>query len=69
MSHLLIGADRRSHAKVLALALAGSAGLIILGSAAEHADSAMNARSEGDRYVIKAGSPAISARADVTSLR
>lgn len=69
MSHSLIGADRRSHLKILGVALAGAIGLVMFGSAAERANSTTDPRAQGAPSLIKAGGPAISARADVTILR
>jgi hypothetical protein len=60
MSHSLIGADRRTHCKIVAVALSTALGLVALSAAAWRTDSGAAAvHAQGP--ALKAGKPTISA--------
>ncbi|MFL4979507.1 MAG: hypothetical protein ACJ8FV_13600 [Xanthobacteraceae bacterium] len=64
MCHSLIGADRRTHGKILAVALAGAIGLVMVAGAAWRAETdAPTAHARAGAPVLKAGKPATSASA------
>ncbi|MFL5066727.1 MAG: hypothetical protein ACJ8ED_18960 [Xanthobacteraceae bacterium] len=66
MCHSLIGADRRTHGKILAVALAGAIGLVMAAGAAWRAETdAPTAHARANTPILKAGKPA--AAAAVTS--
>lgn len=70
MSHSLIGADRHTHGKIVAVALASAMSLIMLGVAAWRAETdapAAHARTHGG--ILKAGKPALSAAAGAPIVR
>jgi hypothetical protein len=64
MSHSLLNADRRTHGKIVGIALAGAMSLIMLGIAAIRADTdAPTTRPQASAPVLKAGTPIMSATA------
>jgi hypothetical protein len=73
MSHSLIGADGRTHCKIVAVALAGSISLVMLsiglsnGWRAETKAAMAQARTYGP--VLRAGGPTISATRDAPIIR
>jgi hypothetical protein len=56
MSHALIGADRTTHLKIVAVALAGAIAVILVGITARVTDIQSMA---AQTVVVKAGKPAI----------
>jgi hypothetical protein len=70
MCHSLIGADRRTHGKILAVALAGAIGLVMIAGSAWRAEtSAATASAQATAPVLKAGKSAVSAAAAVATIR
>lgn len=70
MCHSLIGADRRTHGKILAVALAGAITLVIVTGAAWRTETdAPTAHARVNAPVLKAGKPAISAAAALATVR
>jgi hypothetical protein len=70
MSHSLIGADRRSHIKVLAVAAGGAMSLILLGIAAQRSETAFaTTHAQAERPVIKAGTPVLTASVGAATIR
>jgi hypothetical protein len=69
MSHSLIGADRRTLGKIVAVALAGAIGVVALGSTASKPESKTSVAHLRSGIVVKAGKPAMSAAADTVALR
>jgi hypothetical protein len=70
MCHSLIGADRRTHGKILAVALAGAIGLVMVAATAWRADTGVaTARAQATAPVLKAGKPATSASAPSSIIR
>ncbi|MFL5096703.1 MAG: hypothetical protein ACJ8ES_15475 [Xanthobacteraceae bacterium] len=66
MCHSLIGADRRTHGKILVVALAGAIGLVMVAGAAWRAETdAPTAHARANTPILNAGKPA--AAAAVTS--
>lgn len=64
MCHSLIGADRRTHGKILAVALAGAIGLVMAAGAAWRAETGRpTAHAAANASVLKLGKPATSASA------
>jgi hypothetical protein len=62
MCHSLIGADRRTHGKILAVALAGAIGLVTIAGAAWRGETDVpTAHARANAPVLKAGKPATSA--------
>ena len=62
MCHSLIGADRRTHGKIVAIALAGAIGLVMVAGSAWRAETAATTvRAQATGPVLKAGKPTISA--------
>jgi hypothetical protein len=55
MSHSLIGADRTTHLKIVAVALAGAIAVILVGITARVTDSGI---AGAQNAVVKAGKPA-----------
>lgn len=56
MSHSLIGADRTTHLKIVAVALAGAIAVIVVGTTARVTDIGATG---AQNIVMKAGKPAI----------
>ena len=70
MSHSLIGADRRTHGKIVAVALACAIGLVMVETMAWRTDmDARAAQARPNGLVIKAGKPAIAADAAAPIIR
>ena len=70
MSHSMIGADCRTHCKIVAVALAGAMSLVMVGIAARPAAiDATVARVQPNGTVLKAGKPTISASAATAIMR
>jgi hypothetical protein len=71
MSHSLIGADRRTHGKIVAVALAASMSLVMLSIGSRRADSsAPTAHTPAaNGPALKAGGPALSATAGAPIIR
>jgi hypothetical protein len=69
MSHSLIGADRRTLGKVVAVALAGAIGVVALGSTASKPETKTSIAHLRGGIVVKAGKPAVAAAADTVALR
>ena len=70
MSHSLIGADRRTHCRIVAVALAGALILVVVGIAASPPQSdASIGLAHADTPVLKVGKPAISAAAGAPLMR
>jgi hypothetical protein len=70
MCHSLIGADRRTHGKILAVALAGAIGLVVVAGATWRTETgASTAHARANAPVLKAGKPAISAAAGIPTVR
>jgi hypothetical protein len=69
MSHSLIGADRRTLGKIVAVALGAALSVVTVGSTAWQAETKSSVAHMRTGIVVKAGKPAISASADVTALR
>jgi hypothetical protein len=62
MCHSLIGADRRTHGKIVAVALAGAISLVMVTAMAWRADTkGPTAHAQTNALVLKAGKPATSA--------
>jgi hypothetical protein len=68
MSHSVLAADRRTHCKIVAVALASSVGLVMLSIAAWRADSASSAHAQTGGPLIAAGR-AVSATAGAPIIR
>jgi hypothetical protein len=67
MAHSLIGADRKTHLKILAVALVAGIAFVMVGVAAHVSDFETAANMMQDRPVVQAGKPAtFSTRFDVT---
>jgi hypothetical protein len=70
MSHSLIGADGRTHCKIVAVALASSMSLIMLALAVRHVEpETPTALARANGPVFKAGKPTISAVAAAPIIR
>ena len=70
MSHSLIGADRRTHGKIVAVALACAIGLVMLEAMAwRAATDARTAQTPPNGLVVRAGKPAIAATAAAPIIR
>jgi hypothetical protein len=61
MAHSLIGADRRTQLRILAVALIAGAVFVSVGLAARVSDFETMAAMMQDQSVVKAGKPAVSA--------
>jgi hypothetical protein len=70
MTHSLLGADRATHFKIVAVAVAGAVAVALVGmnSAVSERD-AVAGRVKVSSVVLKAGKPAISAALEVTTMR
>jgi hypothetical protein len=68
MTHSLIGADRNTHLKVVAVALVGAIAVVLVGITARVADSGVTIAT-GSGVMLRAGQPAISASLDATAIR
>jgi hypothetical protein len=68
MTHTLIGADRGTHLKIVAVALAGAVTLVGITARVAASDDAI-ARQHGNTLLIKAGKLTISAALDPTTTR
>jgi hypothetical protein len=70
MSHSLIGADRSTHFKIVAVALVSAIVLVVVGITARvtETDSA-SARLQAEGPVLKAGKPATFTTRDTTAIR
>jgi hypothetical protein len=70
MSHSLIGADRSTHFKIVAVALVSAIVLVMVGITARVADSdTVTARIQVDGPVLKAGKPATITARDGSTIR
>ena len=70
MCHSLIGADRRTHGKIVAIALTGAISLVVVTGAAWRTETdAPTAHARVNAPVLKAGKPAISAAAALATVR
>jgi hypothetical protein len=70
MTHSLIGADRGTHRKIVATALAGAALVALVGFfARQGAPDGATARLEAGVGVLRAGKPALAASLDIVAVR
>ena len=69
MSHSLIGADRRTLGKIVAVALAGAMSVVALGSTASKPETKTSIAHLRSGIVVKVGKPAVAAVADAVVLR
>jgi cytochrome oxidase Cu insertion factor (SCO1/SenC/PrrC family) len=70
MTHSLIGADRSTHFKIVAVALVSAIVLVVVGITARVAETdTATARLEAEGLVLKAGKPAIVTTRDGTTIR
>lgn len=72
MTHSLIGADRSTHFKILAVALVSAIVLVVVGITARVAETdtaTARLQAEGEIPVLKAGKPAIVTTRDATTIR
>jgi cytochrome oxidase Cu insertion factor (SCO1/SenC/PrrC family) len=70
MTHSLIGADRTTHFKIVAVALVSAIVLVMVGITARVVDSdTATARLQTDGPVLKAGKPATFTTRDGTAIR
>jgi hypothetical protein len=70
MTHSLIGADRSTHFKIVAVALVSAIVLVVVGITARVAETdTATARLEAEGPVLKAGKPAIVTTRDGTTIR
>ncbi len=70
MTHTLLGADRATHFKILAIAMAGTIAVALVGrNAGVAGNDAAAGRVQASGTVLKAGKPAISAALDATTIR
>jgi len=70
MYHSLIGADRRTHGKILAVALAGVISLVMFAGPAWLAKTdAGTAGAQASGAILKVSRPAVSAAADAPLIR
>ena len=70
MTHSLIGADRTTHFKIVAVALVSAIVLVMVGVTARVADSdTTTARLQTDGPVLKAGKPATFTTRDGSTIR
>ena len=66
MSHSLIGADRTTHLKIVAVALAGAIGVILVGITARVTDIGV---ASAQNIVVKAGKPVTFTTSETTEIR
>jgi cytochrome oxidase Cu insertion factor (SCO1/SenC/PrrC family) len=70
MTHSLIGADRSTHFKIVAVALVSAIVLVVVGITARVAETdTATARLEAEGPVLKAGKPALVTTRDGTTIR
>jgi len=70
MTHTLLGADRATHLKIVAVAMAGAIAVALVGvNAAVSESDAAAGRAQASSTVIKAGRPATSAALEATTVR
>jgi hypothetical protein len=70
MTHTLLGADRTTHLKILAIAAAGAIAIALVGrNAGVSGSDAAAGRAQASSTVLKAGKPSISAALGVTTIR
>jgi len=70
MTHTLLGADRATHFKIVAVAMAGAIAVALVAvSAAVSEGDAATGRAQASGTVLKAGKPATSAALEVTAIR
>jgi hypothetical protein len=70
MTHSLLSADRATHFKIVAVAMAGAIAVALVGMNAGVAESdAAAGRAQASGTVLKAGKPAASAALEVTTFR
>ena len=70
MTHSLIGADRTTHFKIVAVALLSAIVLVMVGITARVAETdTASARLQAEGPVLKAGKPAIVTTRDGTAIR
>jgi hypothetical protein len=71
MTHSLIGADRSTHFKIVAVALVSAIVLVMVGITARVAETtdAASARLQAEGPVLKAGKPSIVTTRDGTTIR
>ena len=70
MTHSLLSADRATHFKIIAVAMAGAIAVALVGINAGVAESdAAAGRAQASGTVLKAGKPATSAALEVTTFR
>jgi hypothetical protein len=68
MTHLLIGADRRTHRKIIMVAVAGAVGVIMLAGSAWRAEPDARTVRVGTP-MLKVGAPAMSAATSTPMIR
>jgi hypothetical protein len=70
MTHTLLGADRATHLKILAIAVAGVTAVAVVGmNAGAAGNDAAAGRVRASATVLKAGKPAISAALGTIAMR
>jgi hypothetical protein len=70
MTHTLLGADRVTHSKILATAMAGAIAVVLVGmNAGLSGGNAAARRTQVSGTAVKAGKPAISVALDTTTIR
>jgi hypothetical protein len=69
MSYSLIGADRATHLKIVAVALIAGIVVVLVGIAARVSDFETASAMMADRPVIKAGQPAVLTTRETPNIR
>ena len=69
MTHSLIGADRSTHFKIVAVALVSAIVLVMVGITARVAETSDSARLQAEGPVLKAGKPSVVTTRDGTTIR
>ena len=70
MTHTLLGADRSTHLKILAVATAAAIAVALVGrNAALSGHDVAAGQAQASSTILKAGKPAISAALDSTRIR
>ena len=70
MTHTLLGADRSTHLKILAVATAAAIAVALVGrNAGISGGDAAAGRAQASSTVVRAGKPAVSAALDATTIR
>ena len=70
MTHSLLGADRATHLKIVAVAMAGAIAVALVGRNAGVAENdAAIGRAQASGTILKAGKPTTSAAIEVTTIR